>query len=82
VQCICAVFFNIDNPETGWDPVGSWNKIHGDGKSSTNVLRMQGQLGGDGVHKVRIVSGGGKNLVVWLEGGWSRPGARRGSRKR
>ena len=58
---------SIDNPETSWDPVGSWNKIHGDGKSSTNVLCMQGQLGSDDVHKVRIVSGGGKKLVTWLE---------------
>lgn len=68
IRTYYAAIKSIDNPETGWDPVGSWNKIHGDGKSSTNVLRMQGQLGGDGVHRVRIVSGGGKKLVVWLEG--------------
>jgi hypothetical protein len=67
IRTYYAAIKSIDNPETGWDPVGSWNKIHGDGKSSTNVLRMQGQLGGDGVHRVRIVSGGGKKLVVWLE---------------
>lgn len=59
---------SIDNPETGWDSVDLWNKIHGDGKSSTNVLRMQGQLGTGGVHKVRIISGRGKKLMIWLEG--------------
>jgi len=59
---------SIDNPETGWDPVGLWNKIHGDGKSSMNVLRMQGRLGADSIHKVHIASGGGQKLVTWLEG--------------
>jgi|SRR5882762_3174619 len=59
---------SIENPETGWDPVGSWNKIHGDRKSSMNVLHMQGQLDSGGVHKVHIVSGGGTKLVTWLEG--------------
>jgi hypothetical protein len=73
IRTYYAAIKSIDNPETGWDPVGSWNKVHGDGKSSTNVLRMQGQLGGDGVHKVRIVSGGGKNLVVRLEGAVAAP---------
>lgn len=59
---------SIDNPEAGWDPVGSWNNIHGNGKSSTNVLRMQTLLSTGGVRKVRIVSGGRKKLVTWLEG--------------
>ncbi len=66
------------NPLTTLKPAGilsahGKDKIHGDGKSSTNVLRMQGQLGGDGVHKVRIVSGGEKNLVVWLKGAVAAP---------
>ena len=45
-----------------WVPIGAWNRIHGDGKSTTGgKFHMETMATSDGQYKVRLV---GSDIVL------------------
>lgn len=51
-----------------WVPAGQWNRIHGDGKSTTNgVFHLETMAASNGTFKVKIVSRGSNLSEFSLE---------------
>ncbi|KAI1796100.1 hypothetical protein LXA43DRAFT_1057876 [Ganoderma leucocontextum] len=47
-----------------WDPTKQWNRLHGDGKSTTGgAYHIETILGSDGVFKAKVVGPGGSAKV-------------------
>ena len=47
-----------------WDPTKQWNRLHGDGKSTTGgAYHIETMHGSDGVYKAKVVGPGGAPSV-------------------